>query len=57
MCAGAVREMTPFVIDSFLSGVFSADFVCNYVKMCNFPQYSYLNYQDYVDDMLKRNKP
>ena len=25
--------------------------------MCNSPDYEYLHYQDYVDDMLKRNKP
>lgn len=52
VCAGAIREMTPYVMNSFFNGVASADYICYELDMCSDPKFEKLHYQDYIDTVL-----
>ncbi len=44
--------MTPVSVSSFFEGIFSADYICSYLKMCSNPKFEVLKYQDFIDKVL-----
>ena len=53
VCAGAIEEMTPIVMKTLFEGFVSSGYLCSHLGMCADPKYTLLNYQDYVDNVLK----
>lgn len=53
VCAGAVTEMAPYVIDSFKNRYLSPDFICGDTLQVCALDYVYLDAMDYVRDMIK----
>jgi len=53
VCAGAITEMAPYVIDSFKLRYFSSSFICgDSLQVCPL-DYVYLDPMDFVNDILK----